>query len=93
MELHEGKDRFYFLDDDGKEAGEITFTAPHENVLSIDHTFVDPAFRGQKLAGQLLQAVVDKAVREQKKIIPVCSYAKAKFARVKAYQDVEYHKV
>ncbi|WP_010631157.1 GNAT family N-acetyltransferase [Sporolactobacillus vineae] len=91
MELHEASNRFYFLDDDGKEAGEVTFTKPYENVLSIDHTFVDPAYRGQKLAGQLIQAVVDKAVREHKKIIPVCSYAQAKFRRVKAYQDVEYH--
>jgi Predicted acetyltransferase len=90
MELHEENSRFYFVDE-GKEAGEVTFTSPFENVLSIDHTFVDPAYRGQKLARQLIQAVVDKAVREHKKIIPACSYAQAQFRRVKAYQEVMYH--
>lgn len=90
MHIEEGKDRFFIKNEAGAEIGELTFTHPQESVMSVDHTYVSPEYRGQHLAGQLLQAVVDKAVRENKKIIPVCSYAKAQFARQKQYQKVEY---
>lgn len=90
MEFKEGKNRFYVIDALGKEIGEVTYSPEGDSVLSIDHTFVDPHYRGQKIAQQLIKAVVDKAVSENKKINPACSYAKAQFARVKAYQQVEF---
>ncbi|TGA97023.1 N-acetyltransferase [Sporolactobacillus shoreae] len=90
MEMLEGKDRYFITDDEGSEIAEVTFTWPSDSVLSIDHTFVDPKYRGQKLAQQLIQAVIDKAIREDKKVIPSCSYARAQFDRVKEYQKLEY---
>ncbi|RYL93302.1 GNAT family N-acetyltransferase [Sporolactobacillus sp. THM19-2] len=90
MKIEEGQDRYFVYNDSGQEIGEITYSHPYKDVLSIDHTYVDPAFRGHHLAGKLLQAVVDKAVKEHKKIIPACSYAKIQFERKKEYQDIQY---
>ncbi|WP_100488026.1 GNAT family N-acetyltransferase [Sporolactobacillus pectinivorans] len=90
MDILEGKNRYFIRDEEGIEIGELTYTLKGDSVLSIDHTFVDPKYRGQKLAQQLVRTVVDKAIRENKKIIPACSYARAQFDRVKDYQKVEY---
>ncbi|SFF96669.1 GNAT family N-acetyltransferase [Sporolactobacillus nakayamae] len=89
MELKKGINRFYMLDEQ-KEVGEIMYTEDRPSVLSINHTFVDPNYRGQHIAQQLIQAVVDLAIAEQKKILPVCSYAKVLFERHKEYQKIEY---
>lgn len=88
MHIQEGDHRFYIEKDSGEKIGEVTFRTRDDDVFIIDHTFVSPDYRGQKIAQQLIQAVVDKARTEKKKIIPVCSYAQARFARVKDYQDV-----
>ncbi|MDF2910589.1 MAG: N-acetyltransferase [Sporolactobacillus laevolacticus] len=90
MELKQGNHRFCMVDGSDKEIGEITYTDQGPSVLSIDHTFVDPSYRGQHIAQQLIQAVVNMATKEQKTIIPVCSYAKVLFERNKEYQKLEY---
>ncbi|WP_329957455.1 GNAT family N-acetyltransferase [Novisyntrophococcus fermenticellae] len=89
MELKQGENRFYFADDKGGEAGEITYYPSGDNIWTIDHTYVSDEYRGQKLAARLLQAVVDQARKEGKKIIPLCSYAVREFERRNDYQDVK----
>lgn len=56
--------------------------------MIIDHTFVEPEYRGQKLAEKLVLNGVELARREGKKIIPLCPYAKKEFERKPEYQDV-----
>lgn len=41
----------------------------------IMHTQVDPAYRGQNIARQLLDMVVHHAESANIQIVPVCSYA------------------
>jgi len=89
MELKEGKNRFYMVDSND-EIGEVTFTEDYPSVLSINHTFVNPKYRGQHIAKQLIQAVVDRAASEHKLILPICSYAKASFERNPEYQKIQY---
>ncbi|MCL1632619.1 N-acetyltransferase [Sporolactobacillus sp. CPB3-1] len=91
MEIKQGIQRFYMLDGN-KEIGEVTFTEEHPLVLSINHTYVDPHYRGKHIAKQLIQAVVDLAVKEHKTIDPVCSYAKAWFQRNESAQAILYKK-
>ncbi|MER2117389.1 MAG: GNAT family N-acetyltransferase, partial [Enterococcus casseliflavus] len=50
--------------------------------------FVDPAYRGQGLAEKLVAKGVEKARKEQKKIIPLCPFAKKEFERKPEYADV-----
>ncbi|MFS0938263.1 GNAT family N-acetyltransferase [Enterococcus casseliflavus] len=87
MEILEENTRFVLKDGD-KEIGEMTWSEAGETHLIIDHTFVDPAYRGQGLAEKLVAKGVEKARKEQKKIIPLCPFAKKEFERKPEYADV-----
>ncbi|MCO7126976.1 N-acetyltransferase [Sporolactobacillus shoreicorticis] len=89
MELKKGSNRFYIIDGNN-EIGEVTFTEDQPSVLSINHTYVDPKYRGQHIAQKLIQAVVDLAISEQKQVSPICSYAKVSFERNQEYQRIQY---
>jgi len=89
MEFTREPNRFYFNDQAGKLAGEITFPAIQAGqVWVIEHTFVRDDFGHQGIAGQLVTAVIDAARAEHKKIKPLCTYAKAFFDRHPEVADV-----
>ncbi|MBO0467019.1 N-acetyltransferase [Enterococcus plantarum] len=88
MEIREEQERFVLLNDDNKEIGEMTWSNAGDKMMIIDHTFVDPAYRGQKLAEKLVFKGVEKARREGKKIIPLCPFAKKEFDEKTEYHDV-----
>ncbi|MDF7670353.1 GNAT family N-acetyltransferase [Orbaceae bacterium ESL0721] len=67
--------RIYAKTDDGQEVAEMTFTRVGDDSATIDHTFVDPNYRGEGIADRLLHLVVEQLKQENRKIIPVCSYA------------------
>lgn len=73
--------------DGSKEIGECTFS-PSEGVWIIDHTFVDEKYGGQGIARELVAKVVEEARGENKKIIPLCSYAKKEFDTREEYKDL-----
>ena len=56
--------------------------------MVINHTQVFDGYEGQGIARQLVMAAVDFARKEGRKIMPVCSYAKAVLTRTDEYQDV-----
>ena len=88
MEIKEEKNRFVLLNDEAKEIGEMTWSDAGPDIMIIDHTFVEPEYRGQKLAEKLVLNGVELARREGKKIIPLCPYANKEFERKPEYQDV-----
>ena len=88
MEIKEEKNRFVLLNEEAKEIGEMTWSDAGPDIMIIDHTFVEPEYRGQKLAEKLVLNGVELARREGKKIIPLCPYAKKEFERKPEYQDV-----
>ncbi|ALS01169.1 GNAT family acetyltransferase [Enterococcus silesiacus] len=88
MEIKEEKNRFVLLNDDDQEIGEMTWSNAGDHMMIIDHTFVDPTYRGQKLAEKLVYNGVEKARREGKKIIPLCPFAKKEFDTKSEYSDV-----
>ncbi|MEI5992931.1 GNAT family N-acetyltransferase [Candidatus Enterococcus mansonii] len=88
MEIKEEKNRFVLLNDENKEIGEMTWSDAGEEMMIIDHTFVEPSYRGQKLAEKLVYRGVEKARREGKKIIPLCPFAKKEFDTKPDYGDV-----
>lgn len=88
MEIKEEKNRFVLFNDDNEEIGEMTWSDAGEEIMIIDHTFVDPAYRGQGLAEKLVMNGVEKARRDSKKIIPLCPFAKKEFDAKSEYADV-----
>ena len=88
MEIKEEKNRLALFNDEQQEIGEMTRSDAGPDIMIIDHTFVDPAYRGQKLAEKLVYTGVELARRDGKKIIPLCPYAKKEFEKKPEYQDV-----
>lgn len=80
--------RVAFVDDTGQLIGEITFELQGEDTLILNHTGVEPDYRGQGIAGKLMTLAVEKARRENKKIVPLCSYAVKAFEKNPDYGDV-----
>lgn len=90
LEIKKGVNRFYIGESEENFLGEISYTSAGEKIIIIDHTFVSDELSGQGLAGKLLKELVDWARKEEKKVIPLCPYAKAKMDKTEKYQDVLY---
>lgn len=88
MEIKEEKNRFALYNDEGAEIGEMTWSNAGDELIIIDHTYVDPAYRGQSYAEKLVKAGVEKARRDNLKIIPLCPFAKKEFNKKAEYGDV-----
>lgn len=72
--------RFVIYDDDVF-AGEMTYTRRNDGNIVIDHTGVESAFGGKGYGGLLLAEAAGYARREGIKIVPVCSFVAARFAK------------
>lgn len=85
--------RFYLLDESKKMIAEVTFKMNKSGgIYLLDHTWVDPSLRGQGIAKKLVDSVVDLALKEGKKIYPVCPYALKLFESDSSYENVWYKK-
>ena len=58
------------------------------NIWSITHTVVKQEFGGRGIAKRLVLAVIDEARKQNKKINPICSYAKKMMESSDEYKDV-----
>lgn len=89
MDFDCGDSRFYKNDENENLICEILFSIEDSGMISIDRTFVNDDYRGQGIAAQLVDRVVEMARAENKKIIPICPYAKGMFERNSSlYADV-----
>ena len=79
------ENRSVALDDD-KVIGECDFEIK-DNKFVITHTLVSEEYGGRGIAKRLVLAIIDEARKENKKIIPVCSYAK-KMLEKEEYKDI-----
>lgn len=86
MSFLEKSDRILYLEND-IELGQITFDKDDE-IITITHTIVPKENSGKGIAAKLVDAVVEKARNENKKIIPICPYAKAKLEGNDKYSDI-----
>jgi predicted GNAT family acetyltransferase len=77
----------FFIEDAGKKIAAMHYHLD-QNVLTIEHTVVDPSFEGQGLGKLLITAVTDFARTNSYKIVPVCPYAKKVLERSDQYHDL-----
>ncbi len=80
MEFRQEPGRIWAEDQDGKLLAEILFPS-REGKASITRTFVDDSLRGQGVAGQLMEAAVEKLRADNMEVRPICSYAKTWFEK------------
>ena len=90
MEFEKSENRFYKNNEEGKMIAEVTYVPAGDTIVILDHTFVDPSLRGQGIAAQLVDRVVEEMGSEGKKIVPLCPYAKELFNRKpEKYKTIE----
>lgn len=78
--------------EEGKRAG-ICEVVKRKSFWIITHTEVDPAMKGQGIAGKLLEEVMRQAGKAGVKVKPFCSYAVRAFQKNPSYQTLEDHSV
>lgn len=66
----------YVITLNGEEAGFAHFIQG-DGDITFDHTFIDAAFGGKGLAGQLVEAALTDATARGSRIVPVCSYVQS----------------
>ena len=79
---------FAIAEENGKKAGVMTYSIAGENHIIIDHTEVEPEFKGKSVGKQLLYKIVEMAREKDIKITPLCRFANAMFAKFEDIRDV-----
>jgi len=79
---------FFKATEDEKEAGRMTYSWAGDNRIIIDHTEVNPEFKGKNVGKQMVLAAVDFARKNNIKILPLCPFAKSVFDRNADLSDV-----
>ena len=82
----DGKKGHWKAVEDGVQAGLMTYVWAGEDKFIIEHTIGNPEFKGVGM--KLLDKAVAYARENNKKIIPLCPFAKKMFDRNKEIHDV-----
>ncbi|EPR70780.1 putative acetyltransferase [Winogradskyella psychrotolerans RS-3] len=88
LKYEESKNRFYLLDND-KEIGEITYANVKDGLIDINHTEIDVNYRGQDLGLQLIEAIADYARENKLKARASCPYVAKVFGETDKYDDIK----
>lgn len=79
---------FALATENGKNAGKMTYSIASSDFIIIDHTEVEPAFKGKGVGKQLLYKIVEMARENNLKILPLCPFANALFQKTPDIKDV-----
>ncbi|MCT4331787.1 N-acetyltransferase [Paracoccus sp. YLB-12] len=66
---------------------ELTFTLRGEGLISADHTGAPDPLRGSGAAGALVRHMVQDARQKGFRIIPICPYVQAQYAKHPDWAD------
>lgn len=80
--------QIFVKDEDNNIIVKATFPFINENVVNVNHTFVDPKLRGQGIASILMHEVIQYAKKMNYKIVATCPYAVVWLKKHKEYQDM-----
>ncbi|WP_420583237.1 GNAT family N-acetyltransferase [Reichenbachiella sp.] len=79
---------FFKAIEDEKEAGRMSYSWAGDDRIIIDHTEVNPEFKGKGVGKQLVLEAVDFARVKKISIIPLCTFARSVFDRDESLRDV-----
>jgi len=88
MDIKKGNNCFYIGESEKSPLAIITYVPSGENRITVDHTYVSDQLAGQGVGKLLLKSLAEWARRENKKIIPQCSFVKAQMEKNKEYHDL-----
>jgi len=84
----EGKKGAFQALDGKKQAGKMTYTWAGQSKFIIDHTEVDPEYKGKGVGKKMVKAAVDFAKENKLKVIPLCPFAKSVIEKTPEFQEV-----
>ena len=87
-QLDDGKHGKFYIEVNGDELAQMTFTWAGPDKFIIDHTEVDTKLRGQGAGDQLVISAVEFARKNKKKILPLCTFAHSVFKKRPELKDV-----
>ncbi|MBA3985230.1 MAG: N-acetyltransferase [Flavobacteriales bacterium] len=79
----------FYLEDDHKIVAEMAYVYSSSSEITINHTEVKPALKGQGIGVLLLDATVAFARKNNLKIAPLCPFVEVQFERDDKYNDVK----
>ncbi|PWK19748.1 GNAT family N-acetyltransferase [Xanthomarina spongicola] len=82
-----GKKGKFFIEIDGKQEAEMTYTYAGANKIIIDHTEVSDKLKGQGVGYKLVEASVQFMRKNNIVAIPLCPFAAAVFKKKHEYSD------
>ena len=84
----DGKKGQFFIESEGNVVAEMTFVWAGPQKIIIDHTMVDKSLQGQNVGKQLVHQAVLFAREKEIRILPLCPFASAIFAKTPEFQDI-----
>lgn len=66
----------------------MTYSRVDPNNIIVDHTAVNPKMKGQGTGKQIVQHMVDWARKNNQKVLPLCTFAKATIERNPEMHDI-----
>ncbi len=89
MEWKYESGRIYSVDENNELVAEVTYVFAKNGVVNINHTYVNPQYRGKGIAGKLMETMVEYLRKNSLKTIAQCSYANSWFKKHRElYSDV-----
>jgi predicted GNAT family acetyltransferase len=77
----------FVIERDGERLATMTYSLAGDIVI-IDHTEVGPSLRGTGAGAALVAAAVGWAREGNRRMMPLCPFARSVFDRTPAYRDV-----
>lgn len=87
-QFDKGEKGFFKVTDNGENAGRMTYSWAGSDKIIIDHTEVNPEFRGKNIGEDMVMEAVKFAREKQIKIMPLCPFAKSVFDKNQDIKDV-----
>ena len=84
----DGRRGRFELERDGRPAGYVSYLLDGPDTMVVDYVQVNPELQGRGLGQQLVDAAVEWARANGRRILPTCRYARAVMHRAPKYQDV-----
>jgi predicted GNAT family acetyltransferase len=93
MDIKRGLNKFYIGDTEESPLALVILSDMEQDVIKIEHTYVYEQLKGKGAGKELIKKVVDFAMEKNKRLIPICSFAKKEFEKNKEYMSVLYKDV
>jgi predicted GNAT family acetyltransferase len=68
--------------------GTMTYSIAGTKLIIIDHTEVEPTYKGKGVGKQMLYKIVEMAREKHIKILPLCPFANSMFRKLNDIKDV-----